>query len=174
MKKLPLFLLAAVAATSLAGCSRVVPGAWVKANIEGGFAWYSQYMYGENGGHILIFDDESKMFDSEGVIQRDNRVGEILFDTRILGAEDIEYEGETIRGTWVDISRKVGMSASIDTSSPLYSPDKNFYLNGVELTNVNTFESTVLAFYTYENLPLIRRNPGGHLQEDAVNFIEYK
>ena len=149
------------------GCFGVVPAAWVHFQIEGGRVYYSTDMYAQTRPHISYYEN-----------QEDNYPAiEIEFLPRILGPETVEYEGEEIQTTLVDISSYCDIRLTVSKSSAIYSAEKHVYLNFSTEPMVQddecSSESTYVKIFYFKDVNLLRGNPNGHIN-GVVNFLEYK
>ena len=150
------------------GCF-VTPAAWVRLKMDSGYIWYSAYMYASGGSHIYYYESEEEYNKGKNGYSK----MEVIFFPRILGAEDVEIDGETVRTTLVDVSRYSDMEFTITKDSEVYSASKHVYLNGEVLEPTNTYNSEYIVSYMFENISLIRGNPMGQ-RNNVVNVIEYK
>ena len=160
-----------VSSLTFVGCGSVVPGAWTKLEVEGlenGKIFYTSHMYASGGPAILYYENPD---DATGDKYNAAYTISISFYPRILGADDRNGERTTI----VDLSEKQAMSFSVSKTSAIYSPDKSVYLNGEKLTpeRAGTLDGESLSIMFFDNLKLIRGNPGGH-ENNIINVIEYK
>ena len=149
-----------------AGCG-VVPTAWVYFKMPGGYTTYTSDQYGITSAHIYYFENEADKNDAT------NAAITIYFSPRIMGADDMVVDSETVRGTTVDVSSYVDITIYVKTDSTIYAPAKKFYINGDEAVLTNSSESGPLAYYLIQNAPLLRGNPNGKI-DGTVNIIEYR
>ena len=156
----------AMPAVLLAGCG-VVPTAWVYFKMPTGYTVYTSDQYANTGAHIYYYENEIDATSTS------NAVIEITFSPRIMGTDDVVVDGETLRGTTVDVSSYADITIYVKKSSSIYSPSKKIYINGVEATLTNSSTDGSLAYFLIQNAPLLRGNPNGQLN-GTVNIIEYK
>ena len=148
---------------SLSGCfGSVVPCAWVKLDMVG-YIYYTSYVYGD---HIYLYENEENF--SNDKYHADYELC-VHFFPRILGADTVD----DVRTTTVDISKNYSMIIYIIKDKPLYSTEKNIYLNGEKLIPVQIDDLDTLLCLTFENFTLVRGNPNGSFN-NYVNTIEYK
>ena len=150
------------------GCF-VTPAAWVRLKMDSGYIWYSAYMYASGGAHIYYYESETEYNKGKN---GDSKI-EVEFFPRILGAEDVEIDGETVRTTLVDVGKYSDMRFIVTKNSEVYSASKRVFLNGKAIEPTNTFDSEYIVIYTFEDLSLIRGNPMGQ-RNNVINVIEYK
>lgn len=164
------FITALVCPLSLSACESVAPGAWVTLKTDGGYVYYTSYMYNTSHGHIVYYASEE---DSEKAADKTNfgsfDIITITFSPRILGPE---VRGET-KTTIVDVKSWYEMDVSVNKSHESYSANKKMYLNGMELEPYDTFDSEYLTIWHYKDFGLIRGNPNGRIN-DVINVLEYK
>ncbi len=153
------------------GCESVVPGAWTQLKVEGyedGVVVYTSHMY-SSGGPAIVFYENAE--DAANDRYYTKSAIEISFYPRILG----KNERNGVDTTIVDVSKKQSMNFVVSKSSDIYAADKSVYLNGVKLTPdpATLSDSEYLLIMHFEDLKLVRGNPGGHAN-DIINVIEYK
>ena len=150
----------------LASCG-VVPCAWVKLDMEG-YVIYTTHM-SPAYGHIFLYENEEA---AQNDTYSSNYELEIDFDPRILGP-DVSVPIEE-RTTTVDLSKGYcEMKVYIRKAGNTYGAEKHVYLNGEALTPTSTYDSESLLILDFEDINLLRGNPGGH-RNDIINIIEYK
>ena len=150
---------------SLIACENVVPGAWVKLDMDG-YVVYTSNMYASGGDHVYLYDDEETAKDDK---HHANYNMAIVFFPRILGADTINDERTTI----VDISSWYSMTIYINKGKEIYEEGKKIYLNDEELTASHVDDLDVLLCLTFEDFTFLRGNPNGQLN-NVINRIEYK
>ena len=166
--KMSVLLVFVLCCTMLSGCF-VTPAAWVRLKMDTGYIWYSAYMYASGGAHIYYYESEEEYNKGKN---GDSKI-EVEFFPRILGAEDVEIDGETVRTTLVDVSRYSDMRFIVTKNSEVYSANKHVYINGEIVEPTSTFDSEYIVIYTFEDMSLVRGNPMGR-RNNVVNVIEYK
>jgi len=165
MRKISLLLLIAASLfciSFLASCTEpVTPVAYLRINTTGDqVAYYSSSAYSEQ---MKVYKNQAEFDDPYGVADITLQFGKCL-GRDVLN--DVAYG-------LVDLSDKpVYMTAYV--SSETYSPSKGFYLNGSAIVPDEVDTSGVLIMYSFNDLDLIRTNPNGHIDSEAVNVLEYR
>ena len=162
------FVLIFTASILFAGCfESVVPAAWVHLKVDDGYVYYSTDMYASNRSHIYYFENQ------EAAENLNNYMIEIIFYPRILGPEEVEVDGEKIKTTIVDISNYADISIYIRKASPIYSANKDIYINGEKINPTSINDYNTLVSILIQDAPLVRGNPNGRIN-GKINYIEYK
>ena len=168
MKKLPIIVSLVLFVLLLASCGDlVVPVAYVrfeKSSAEQ-YVVYSSVMGATSDGHIGVWKNEEeykKQFGSEDLA--------INYFPRCMGTDDID----DVRYILMDLSKGY-REIHISVDKEYYdSASRSLYLNGAALTPTEVKVDDPLVFLTYEDVPLRRTNPHGHMDYDALNVLEYK
>lgn len=160
MRKLPVIVLLVLLVLLLASCGELVtPVAYVRFELSGAQnkVVYSSSAGATSEGHIGVYENEKELLS-------------INYFPRCMGTDDID----DVRYILMDLSKNYRELHVNVLDKDYYSGSKSLYLNGVALTpsKVNVLESIVVI--EYEALPLLRTNPQGHMDYDALNVLEYK
>ena len=167
MKKLALFVLVIVLTLSFVACAAsVTPVAYTRYIVSGEqYVYYSSDVYGLEHGQIEVWKNKEESEMQFGIADLCFRF------TKCLGADDLD----DYRYTLVDLSNKTAdFKVDIYKGSDIYDENKKIYLNGEELTPVDTYNSDVLLILTFENVNFIRTNSNGSIDNTKVNTLEYK
>lgn len=151
----------------ITGCfGSVVPVARVHFKQKGGYVHFSTSMYAGAAGHIMYYETlEDK--------ENNNYTISISFFPRVMGIENVTYDGEEIQTQLVDISDYVDISLDINKNSGIFSSEKSVYINGEKVVPKQINDLSNLYCVLIQNVNLKRANPNGKMN-DEVNIIEYK
>ena len=163
MKKISVYICLVLLALLVTSCSELVtPVAYTRYKTTGTqYAYYSADMVGI---HISVYKDEATFKDEYGL-------ADIEFSfNRCLGSDDTLGDGE--RYTLVDVTHGTAY-LTVYINKEFYGENKKIRLNGQIIEPDNKEEFELIWAFTFNEFPLVRTNPHGRINPEAVNVIEY-
>ena len=164
MKKISVYICLVLLALLVTSCSEfVTPVAYTRFETTG--TQYAVYTANAVGTHIAVYKDEAEA--SKDWLP----CADIEFSfNECHGSDDTLGDGK--RYTLVDVRHGAYLTVLITKDSGLYSASKSIRLNG-EIIPGKTEEYDACWILTFEDFPLVRTNPHGMIDPEAVNVIEY-
>ena len=165
MKKALFFVSLILLAFVVTSCSELVtPVAYTRYETTG--TQYAVYTANAVGDHILVYKNEAEL-------EQWLPSADITFSfNECHGVDDSLGDGK--KYTTVDVRHGAYLTVYITKESGLYGENKRIRLNGQIILPDNTKELDAIWALTFENFPLVRTNPHGIIDPEAVNVIEYK
>ena len=144
-------------------CSEfVTPVAYTRYETTG--TQYAVYTANAVGDHILVYKNEAEL-------EQWLPSADITFSfNECHGVDDSLGDGK--KYTTVDVRH--GAYLTVYITDEAYSSAKSIRLNGQIIVPDKGEFLDPLHVLTFENLPLVRTNPHGIIDPEAVNVIEYK
>ena len=165
MKKISVYICLILLALLVTSCSEfVTPVAYTRYETTG--TQYAVYTANAVGDHILVYKNEAEL-------EQWLPSADITFSfNECHGVDDSLGDGK--KYTTVDVRHGAYLTVHITKESGLYGENKRIRLNGQIIIPDNTKELDAIWALTFENFPLVRTNPHGRINPEAVNVIEYK
>ena len=163
MKKISVYIYLILLALLVTSCSEfVTPVAYTRFETTG--TQYAVYTANAVGEHILVYKNEAEL-------QEWLPSAEITFSfNECHGVDDSLGDGK--KYTTVDVRH--GACLTVYLTDEAYSSTKSIRLNGqIVLPDKDEFLDP-LHVLTFDKFPLVRTNPNGMIDPEAVNVIEYK
>ena len=165
MKKISVYICLILLALLVTSCSEfVTPVAYTRYETTG--TQYAVYTANAVGDHILVYkdEDESKAWMASA---------DITFSfNECHGVDDSLGDGK--KYTTVDVRHGAYLTVYITKDSNVYGENKEIRLNGEIIKPDKEEFLDPLYVLTFESFPLVRTNPHGRINPEAVNVIEYK
>ena len=164
MKKISVYICLVLLALLVTSCSElVVPVAYTRYETTG--TQYAVYTANAVGDHILVYKNEAEL--QEWLPSAD-----ITFSfNECHGVDDSLGDGK--KYTTVDVRHGAYLTVYITKVSGVYSQAKSIRLNGNIIVPDKTEELESIWVLTFNEFPLVRTNPHGRINPEAVNVIEY-
>lgn len=162
--KFVLFALIALAVFALFTSCQNVPGlvtpvAYTRFDGTGDqYIYYSSYKYFDQ---LVVWKNEAKSHEQFANPDLSFSFGECC------GADNLEGK----RYTLVKLS---SCYFSVMIISEVYDSNKSIYLNGTALVPDSITTGDASTVLTFNNPPFVRTNPGGTIDKNKVNVLEYK
>lgn len=165
MKKISVYICLILLVLLVTSCSELVtPVAYTRYETTG--TQYAVYTANAVGDHILVYKNEAEL-------EQWLPSADITFSfNECHGVDDSLGDGK--KYTTVDVRHGADLTVYITKESGLYGENKRIRLNGQIILPDNTKELDAIWALTFENFPLVRTNPHGRINPEAVNVIEYK
>ena len=163
MKKISVYICLVLLALLVTSCSEfVTPVAYTRYKTTGTqYAYYSADMVGI---HISVYKDEDTFKYEYGL-------ADIEFSfNRCLGSDDTLGDGKIY--TLVDVTHGTAY-LTVYINKEFYGENKKIRLNGEIIKPDKEEFLDPLYVLTFESFPLVRTNPHGRINPEAVNVIEY-
>ena len=163
MKKISVYICLIMLALLVTSCSEfVTPVAYTRYETTG--KQYAVYTANAVGDHILVYKDEAEL-------DKWLPSADITFSfNECHGVDDSLGDGK--KYTTVDVRH--GAYLTVYITDEAYSSSKSIRLNGQIIVPDKDEFLDPLHVLTFEKFPLVRTNPNGMIDPEAVNVIEYK